>query len=202
MSLRRIVMIRHGETEGESSIRYHGSGDVPLSDEGRRQIRHSAREVAHEPFDLILSSPLRRAFEGAQLLAGGAAIRLEPDFREVDFGRWEGMTAEEIQASDPVLYQEWQSGAEGFLFPGGESRVDFRERILRGLERLRQGTESHVLLISHKGVIGAIAEALSGERLEAGPTLGGVVSLSRGSNGQWHLGRRGATGPGIDDSGA
>jgi len=200
MSLRRIVMIRHGETEGESSIRYHGSGDVPLSDEGRRQVRRSASELAHEPIDLIVSSPLRRAFEGAQLLAGSGTIRLEPDFCEVDFGRWEGMTAEEIQASDPVLYQDWQAGAEGFLFPGGESRARFRERVHRGLDRLVRGAETHVLLVSHKGVIGAIAETLSGERLETGPPLGGVVSLSRGSNGQWHLGRRGSSGPGIEDS--
>jgi broad specificity phosphatase PhoE len=200
MSLQRIVMVRHGETEGDSSIRYHGSGDVPLSEEGRRQLRQAAHRLRREPFDLVVSSPLSRAWEGAELLTGGGSICLEPDFSEVHFGRWEGMTAEEIEASDPVLYQEWQTGAEHFVYPGGESRTEFQARVVRGLERLRTRGASQVLLVSHKGVIGIIAEHLAGERPD-GPELGGVVGVGRGADGVWRLGRRGSRALGIDDVG-
>ena len=81
-------------------------------------MQDAALALHREPIDLVVSSPLRRAWEGAQLLLGGGPIQLEPDFREVDFGRWEGMTAEEIEASDPVLYQEWQTGADRAMAPG------------------------------------------------------------------------------------
>ena len=90
-NLRRLVLIRHGETTGQSSIRFHGSSDVALSDEGRVQMREAARGLRTEVFDLIVASPLRRSWESARILSGGAPVRLEPDFREIDFGRWEGI---------------------------------------------------------------------------------------------------------------
>jgi broad specificity phosphatase PhoE len=104
--LHRIVMIRHGETVGNSSVRYHGSSDLALSDTGREQLRRAAQRLRTEFFDAIVASPLRRSWQGAAIVAPGASIRLEDDFREVHFGRWEGMTAEEIRASDPMLYQD------------------------------------------------------------------------------------------------
>ena len=91
--LRRIVLLRHGNTVGNSKERYHGSGDVALSDEGRIQMREASRALAREVFDLVVASPLRRSWESAWIVAGGAPVRLEDGFREIHFGRWEGMTA-------------------------------------------------------------------------------------------------------------
>ena len=85
-SLRRIVMVRHGETEGQSSVRFHGSADVRLNDEGRAQLREAARKMRTEVFDLVAASPLRRSWEGAVIVSGGAPVRLYPEFREVHFG--------------------------------------------------------------------------------------------------------------------
>lgn len=196
--LRRIVMVRHGETEGNSSVRYHGSGDVPLSDEGRQQLRAAAQRLRGEAFDLVLASPLRRSWEGARLVAGATPVRLEPDFREVDFGRWEGMTAEEIQASDPVLYQEWQEGVQGFAYPGGESRAAFVERVRNGLEKLAHSGAANVLFIGHKGVIRTIGQELLGAPFAGDLELGGVTSVSRAADGSWFEGRHGSDPPGID----
>jgi broad specificity phosphatase PhoE len=196
--LRRIVMVRHGETEGRSSIRFHGSADVPLCDEGREQLRQSARTMGTESFDLVVASPLRRSWEGAAIVSGGAPIRLETDFREIDFGRWEGLTAEEIEASDPTLYQDWQSGVANFDYPGGEPRAEFRARVIRGLESVMTSGAVSVLLVSHRGVICTIGEQLVGQPLSDGPELGGVVSLSRGTDDAWFEGRRGSNPPGLD----
>ena len=195
--LRRIVMVRHGETEGRSSVRFHGSADVPLCDEGRAQLRRSARAMRTEIFDLVVASPLRRSWEGAAIVSGGAPIRLESDFREIHFGRWEGLTAEEIEASDPALYQDWQSGAANFDYPGGEPRVEFPERVKRGLDSLMASGAVSVLLVSHKGVIRTIGEQLLGHPKSDGPELGGVVSVSRGANDAWFEGRRGSNPPGL-----
>jgi len=197
-SLRRIVMVRHGETEGQSSVRFHGSADVRLNDEGRAQLRAAARKMKSEVFDLVVASPLRRAWEGAAILSGGAPVRLVPEFREVHFGHWEGMTAEEIERSNPALYRDWQAGAPGFEYPGGELRAAFRARVARGLDALLASGATSVLVVSHKGVIRTLGERLLDAPLSEGPALGGIVSVSRGADGRWYEGRRSSNPPGLD----
>ena len=197
--LRRIVMVRHGETVGNSSVRFHGSADVALSDEGRVQMREVSRTLRQEVFDLVMASPLHRSWEGAWIVGGGAPVRLESDFREIDFGRWEGMTVEEIEASEPMLYREWQSRGPGFEFPEGEPRADFRARVLRGLERLQQGAATSVLLVVHKGIVRSIAEQLLGQALEPDiPGLGAVVAIGRGADGRWFQGRHSSDPPALE----
>jgi len=191
--LRRLVLIRHGETVGDSSVRFHGSNDVELSAEGRALMREVARGLRGEVFDLVLASPLRRSWEAASIIVGGSPVRIEHDFREIDFGRWEGMTKQEIEASDPLLYKDWQEKATGFDFPGGEPRAEFQARVLQGLERLEQSGATSALVVVHKGTIRTIADSLLEPPLAEGePPLGGVVALSRGSDGGWVRGRRGA----------
>ncbi|MDH3518901.1 MAG: histidine phosphatase family protein [Myxococcales bacterium] len=191
--LRRIVWLRHGDTVGESRTRFHGSGDVALSEEGQRQVREAAQQLRREVFDLIVASPLQRAWKSAAIVTGGAPIRLEPDFREIHFGRWEGMTADEIRASDPVLYEDWQTGVSGFEYPYGERRAAFRERVLRGFARLETSGAAHVLAVAHKGVIRTVVQHLVSEPLlEEIPHLAGVVSISRRPDGSWFVGRRGS----------
>jgi broad specificity phosphatase PhoE len=195
--LRRIVLLRHGETVGNSKERFHGSRDVALSDGGRAQMREASRGFAREVFDVVVASPLQRSWEAARIVTGGAPVRLEPGFREIHFGRWEGLTAEEIEASDPVLYRDWRSRAPGFEFPSGEPRAAFRKRVLEGLSRLEQAGAANALVVVHKGVIRTIAEHLLGSPLEDGvPALGVSVSLSRGPDG-WFRGRRGSDPAGL-----
>ncbi len=198
--LSRIVMVRHGETEGQSSVRFHGSGDVPLSDEGRSQLRRSARRLRGEAFDLVVASNLRRSWEAAAIVSGNAPVRMDPNFREIDFGRWEGLTAAEIEATDPVLYEDWQEGREGFDFPGGELRADFRARIVKGIESLKASGASSVLLVCHKGVIRALGETLTGLPLADAVELAGITSVSRGPDGQWFEGRK-SSDPGFQNGG-
>ena len=193
MPLRRLVMLRHGETVGNSSVRFHGAGDVPLSAEGRLQMRHAARALRQEVFDLVVASPLRRSWEAAALLAGGAPVRIDDGLREIDFGRWEGLTAGEIEERDPVLYREWRSRAPGFEFPGGEIRSAFRARVLAALDRIERSGVASALVVGHKGVIRTIGEHLLGAPLpDDEPPLAGAVGLSRNASGAWFAGRHGS----------
>jgi broad specificity phosphatase PhoE len=195
--LRRIVLIRHGETVGNSAERLHGSADLPLSAEGLAQMRRAAGMLRTEVFDLVVASTLRRSWEAAQIVAGGAPIRLENDFREIHFGRWEGLTKSEIEASDPIAFQKWQSRAAGFEYPGGEPRAEFRARVARGLERLQASGADAVLGVLHRGVIRTLGELLLGSPLEAEPpSLGQVVSFSRTPSG-WFCGRRSSNPQGL-----
>jgi len=194
--LNRIVLIRHGETLGESSIRFHGRGDVALSDEGRVHMRAAAAQIIGDGFGLIVASRLRRAWEAATIVAPGREVLLEADFCEVDFGRWEGLTREEIQILDPDLYALWQTQPAEFGYPQGEKRSDFRARVHRGLARLLAAPQSSAIVVAHKGVVREIISKLSGTALEAAdPPLGGVVQVTRHTDGRWYLGRRSSDPP-------
>jgi len=198
--MRRIVLVRHGETEGESSRRFHGSGDVALSREGEAQMREVADSFWPMGFDLVAASPLRRSWRAAQILACGTPVKIESDFREIDFGRWEGLTREEIAATDPVLYEDWQNGVAGFEFPNGEPRGAFRARVEAGLERLLETAPGTVLVVTHKGVVRTIVEKLLDEPLPEGePEIAGCVELYRESDG-WKLGRQGSNPPSVDSA--
>lgn len=194
MSLRRIVMLRHGETVGNSSVRFHGKSDVALSDAGRAQMKEAGRHLTSEVFDLVVASPLRRSWEAAGVVTGGIApIRIEDGFREISFGRWEGLSKGEIELRDPQLYREWQERAAGFEYPGGELRADFQARVMRAFERVASSGAAGALLVGHKGVIRTLAEKLVGSPLPADvPGLASEVSLSLAPSGTWFLGRRGS----------
>jgi len=86
-------------------------------------MRETAFRLRSEIFDLVVASPLQRSWEAAWIVSGGASVRLEADFREVHFGRWEGLTKEEIEASDPILFADWQSKRNGFEYPTAERRT-------------------------------------------------------------------------------
>ena len=92
--LHRLVLMRHGETTGESSIRFHGSTDVPLSEEGCAHVRAAARSLKGEYFDLVVASALRRSWQAAAIVAEGAQVRIDHRFNDgphfVDFTRISG----------------------------------------------------------------------------------------------------------------
>ena len=187
--LRRLVLVRHGETDGQSSVRYYGSTDVDLSAEGRAHMRDVAGRLSSWPTDIVVASPLKRSWKSASIVGRGAQVRLYREFREVDFGRWEGFTADEIRDTDPTRFAEWQQAAADFTYPSGEARPDFKRRVLEGLEQLLEERATSALLVLHKGVIRVIAEELLGEALpEGAPALGGVLSISRRDDGSWSEG--------------
>ena len=191
MPLRQILLVRHGETTGASSIRYFGSTDVELSAEGRAQMAQAAARLASRRVDFWLASNLRRSWAAAGIVARGASVRIDPDLREIHFGQWEGLTREEIQARDPVLFEDWQAGAAGFEYPGGEARGAFQTRIARALERVLASGASNAVGVLHKGVIRELARQLTGQPLpRAEPALGGEVTLTRIAGGGWILGQR------------
>jgi broad specificity phosphatase PhoE len=198
MALRQILLVRHGETNGASSVRYFGSTDVELSDEGRAQMTRVAAQLAPRRVDLWLASNLRRSWAAAGLVSRGAPVRIDPDLREIHFGEWEGLTREEIQARDPVRFQDWQAGAEGFEYPGGEARAAFQARIARALERVAASGAANAAGVLHKGVIREIARQLTGAALPKDqPPLAGVVALTRVAGGGWVLGERSSNPAGV-----
>jgi broad specificity phosphatase PhoE len=188
----RLILVRHGETEGESSIRYHGRSDVALSELGRAQMRLAARalETRHsaKKFARVFSSPLVRASEGARIVAGDSAPLVTIDeFVEVHFGLFEGLTADEIRERYPDEFVRWNADrlAPTYTYPAGESRADFTNRVERGLERmlvLWTPRDDDALLVAHRGVIRAIVRKLT--RHDPVVELGSIQILR--FDGGWH----------------
>jgi len=195
-NLRHVVLVRHGETEGNSSTRFHGANDVGLADAGREQMRRVRFALRREAFDRVFASPLQRSWEAARIVSGGAAVQLVADLREVDFGRWEGLTQQEIEASDPTLYRDWQNDRANFDFPDGEGRSEFRARVENAFDEIASSGIASALIVVHKGTIRTIAQKLLGEALPEGePGLADVVELSCGADGKWFRGRHGSDAP-------
>ena len=147
-----IDLLRHGEPVG--GARYRGRIDDPLSEKGWSEMRIAVGD--HRPWDTVVSSPLSRCSAFAQELGTRHAlpVALEPRFREIRFGDWEGRTAEDLMRSDrDVLLRFWRDPV-AHPPPGAESLNAFRERVLAAWSQLivnHQG--KHLLLVCHGGVI-------------------------------------------------
>ena len=169
-SERRLWLVRHGETEGQSSIRYHGANDVPLSEVGRQQIRSLLPLLRGVQFAQIVHSPLSRAAESARILAdelsahGSAiepgAIVVEERLREISFGACEGMTREEIDAAFPQFWADYEAGKTN-SFPDGEPRSVFAARIAAAVADLVAAPwQGDALLVAHRGTVRHAIETL------------------------------------------
>jgi broad specificity phosphatase PhoE len=166
MPLHHLVLVRHGETVGESSIRYHGRNDVALSEAGREQMRRVAKALAQTSFGAVYTSELQRTVQAAWIIAPGVPARAIAGFNEICFGEWEGLTREEIEARDPQAYERWREALYDFTYPAGDSVAGFRARVSEAFRRLLHDAPERALIVAHKGVISAIATELLGLRAE------------------------------------
>jgi probable phosphoglycerate mutase len=132
-----IYYIRHGETDWNASGRFQGRQDIPLNDLGRRQATAAGRLLRgvlesenRAAADLAyVASPLGRARVTMELVRGAlelpaADYAVDARLREIDYGRWEGLTVEQMEASDPQVFAARGRDRWGVAPPGGESYAD------------------------------------------------------------------------------
>ncbi len=146
-----IDLIRHGEPVG--GRRYRGQLDDPLSEKGWRQMREAVAD--HDPWDAIVTSPLKRCAAFAQELSRRHALPLEEDERlkEIGFGEWEGRTAQQITAKDPQALMNFYRDPVRHRPPGAETLADFRTRIAAVWDELLERPNQHLLIVAHAGVM-------------------------------------------------
>lgn len=153
----RLILVRHGQTDAAYAGRYVGASDPSLSALGRDQARELAARLPDD-IGCCLCSPLCRARETARLALVGRTCPIEVmgELREVDFGRWEGLSFAEILDRDAALVADWQRDPPHFHFPDGESTAVFRARVAAALEALARQPQAMVLAVCHGGVIRAM----------------------------------------------
>lgn len=148
----RVDLLRHGQPEGGQL--YRGHRDDPLSHLGWEQMR--AATGADEAWDVVITSPLLRCRAFAQALADerGLPLHVEPAFKEISFGRWEGLKTEEILAQDGDRLAAFWSDGDRDPPPGGERISAFHARVREGWLRWRTALGGQrVLVVTHGGVI-------------------------------------------------
>ncbi|MBG6107011.1 histidine phosphatase family protein [Frigoribacterium sp. CG_9.8] len=155
-----FAFIRHGQTEWNRQLRLQGSSDIPLNDTGREQARHAVDALTGTRWDAVVSSPLSRARETAQIIADGLGITLGPSYdllAERHYGDAEGATAEDIAAN-------WPDHA----YPGLESLDSVVARGIAALDRIADDYgDRNVVIVCHGTIIRCTLGALAGQKLPA-----------------------------------
>jgi alpha-ribazole phosphatase len=151
----RIYLIRHGEIAESGEFRYNGQADVPLTPKGFDQYRLLAERLKNVPISACYTSDLSRCMEGADILCADRDIRpvTMPEFRELSFGEWEGLTWTELEEKFPNQWQARMNDFVGYRAPGGESLLDLRDRVIpaiTGIVECHRGEE--VFVVAHGGV--------------------------------------------------
>lgn len=166
----RFTLVRHAQSTWNAAGRWQGHADTPLSARGREQASAAAVRLARRCFDRLVCSDLRRARDTASVI--GAALGLAPevrgDLRELDVGKWTGLTREEIAGSDAVLLAAFDSGDPDVRPGGGETRGELRARARAAAEALAADLPGgRILVVAHLGVLRALVPGSAPDHTEA-----------------------------------
>jgi probable phosphoglycerate mutase len=144
-------LLRHGRTEHTPERRYSGRNELPLSRTGRAEAEAAAARASELGIDVVVASPLRRARETAEIVAGALDLPLEldEDLMELDFGDLEGLTLDEALAKHPLATRRFMSDVT-VAAPGGESVAQVSARVARSRQQiLLRHAGKTVLVVSH-----------------------------------------------------
>lgn len=157
-----IYLIRHGDTEWSLSGKHTGVSDIPLTEHGREQARLLRQELVTRNFQLVLTSPLRRARETCELAGLGARAEVDPDLMEWNYGAYEGLTSGEIHVHRPG----WTIFNDGGG-PGGETPEQVAVRVDRVIAKVR-ALSGAAALFAHGHVLRVLAARWLGLAPSAG----------------------------------
>lgn len=161
----RIYLVRHGETEWNARGKYLGLTDLPLTLTGQFQARALSKFLADKEVEAAYSSELQRTRETLEIATAGIKIKKTAlkDLNEIDFGRWEGMTYEEIESEYGDLISNWLNDITRFDIPGGERWNDFKSRVTQAFNGIiEENPGREVLVVAHGGVIKAFIGSTMG----------------------------------------
>jgi glucosyl-3-phosphoglycerate phosphatase len=179
VTLRMLVLLRHGQTDYNVAGRMQGHIDSVLTDTGLAQAAHVAPAIARLYPDRLISSDLGRAADTAEALAAacGQPVKLDARLRETHLGEWQGQTVAEIEKGCPGAIATWRSDP-AWAPPGGESRIEVVRRALPVVEELDEefasSTDETAVLIAHGGLIAGLVCRLLALPTSTWPAIGGI----------------------------
>jgi alpha-ribazole phosphatase len=190
-----IYLLRHGEVVLAETGRFIGHLDVPLSARGERQSRAQAARLAGATLTAVVTSDLERARRTAEIVGAphGLVPVVVPSLREMAMGRWDGLTAEQIQEREPTAFADWMARVGEFPFPEGESAADLLARAWPAFEAIVAAHDGEaVAVVAHGGTNRALLCAALGLPLARLLALGqdyGALSVLARIGARWELRR-------------
>lgn len=187
----RLFLLRHGQTALSRADMFCGRRlDPPLTAEGAAMASAFAAAYRETPWTAIYSSPLNRALSTAGPLARelDMAIETRDELAEIDYGKWDGKTADEVSRDHHVEYERWTADPAWNPPTGGETAVALAQRMTRVIEEIDIAHDGNVLVVSHKASIRVALCALLGVdvgrfRYRFGCPVGSVSIVEFGAHG-------------------
>lgn len=150
----KLYLIRHGSLPDRCAGRFIGLQEVSLSEKGRAECACVGSLLAGKKVDAVFASPLRRAAESAELaFPGRKDVVFDPRLREMDFGKWENLTFEEISRLYPESAAFWAQRSADMAFPGGGSAAEQKQAVKSFWDELKNRPFESVAVVTHGGVI-------------------------------------------------
>ncbi len=165
--MRKIYFVRHGQTDANVKKQYCGQTDVDLNRKGLKDAASIAKVLKSASIDAIISSDMKRTMKTAELINQYHQLKIElmPEFREINFGRFENLTFEEIGSKYPEEKEKMIQEKINYNFLEGESLTQLHLRVMKAFNKLlEEKANENLLIVSHGGVIRMIlTEILSGD---------------------------------------
>lgn len=196
--MKRLMLVRHGESEWNAVRRLQGQADIDLSAAGIEQAKALKPVIEGFRPDKVITSDLKRARDTAELL-GYPDAELTSNLREIHVGDWTATLISEIVDREPDNYRGWRAGT--FVPPGGESWADFSERTKNVVVRALAEAD-RLLIVCHGGVIRALLESLIGlgpqKILPVGPASLSILRVNSAQDVRLELFNFRPDGPALD----
>jgi broad specificity phosphatase PhoE len=159
-----IMLIRHGNTAWNVEEIFRGRADVELNETGIKQAELLAKHLADESITAIYSSPLKRALQTAEMIAGSRHIGVitAPELIDFDYGEWQGLSHDTVKEKYQALYAEWLNNPHLVKVPQGESLDDVSRRAINLVNHVIAKHKGTVALVSHRVIHKVIICALLG----------------------------------------
>lgn len=164
----KLLFTRHGQTDWNIARRYQGHSDTALNQVGIHQAEQLAKRLSKETIHAIYSSDLSRAMATARVVAAFHHIepRMDPRWRELSFGDWEGMTYDEMSAHSPDLFDAWMKDSLAVSTPNGETHLQLAEKVEAAFNEIKtKHKEETVLIVGHSGSMQSLLALLLGVTL-------------------------------------
>lgn len=192
----RVLLIRHGETDSLGQFLAGRTSGIHLNENGRRQVNRLCKCLAsYKELTTVVSSPMERAIETAEILAGARGLKVEVDsnFDEFDFGEWTGKSFAELRRH--ALWAEYNRYRSIHRAPGGESLIEVQGRAWKGVQTLCDAfPEATLAIVSHADVIRSVLMLALGMpldnllRLDIAPASISEISVGVGEPGVHRIG--------------
>jgi len=152
--VKRIYILRHGETQWNKEEIFRGRSDIPLNETGLKQAEMASFYFKDKNIDRIFSSPLLRAMQTARAVSKttGKEIEIVEEFIDMNFGIWEGLTIKEVENNYPHNFAIWVKNPQKLYLEGGETLEAVRKRIASGFEKIFSEKNENLLIVTHRAI--------------------------------------------------